>query len=170
MTEISNPIPPQNDIRAINDLIQKESGFIDLIHLEIEKTIIGQKHMIERLMVALLANGHILLEGVPGLAKTLSIKSLASTVNAKFSRIQFTPDLLPADIVGTVIFNQKEKTSKVVKWEIVGHMEGDLKLGHIAYDSPVAKALIGKKINESVDLILPAGVSTYTVKEFFANW
>ena len=73
-------------------------------------------------------------------------------------------------IVEISIFNQKEKTSKVVKWEIVGHMEGDLKLGHIAYDSPVAKALIGKKINESVDLILPAGVSTYTVKEFFANW
>lgn len=114
MTEINQTIPPY-DIRAINDLIQRESSFLDLIYLELDKTIVGQRYMIDRLLIALLANGHILLEGVPGLAKTLSIKSLANTVHAKFSRIQFTPDLLPADIVGTVIFNQKENQFSVKK-------------------------------------------------------
>jgi len=114
MTDINQTIPPY-DIRAINDLIQRESSFLDLIYLELDKTIVGQRYMIDRLLIALLANGHILLEGVPGLAKTLSIKSLANTVHAKFSRIQFTPDLLPADIVGTVIFNQKENQFSVKK-------------------------------------------------------
>lgn len=114
MTEINQTIPPY-DIRAINDLIQRESSFLDLIYLELDKTIVGQRYMIDRLLIALLANGHILLEGVPGLAKTLSIKSLANTVHAKYSRIQFTPDLLPADIVGTVIFNQKENQFSVKK-------------------------------------------------------
>ncbi|MCB9225985.1 MAG: AAA family ATPase [Chitinophagales bacterium] len=95
------------DIRALNEKIEKESGFIDLINMEIGKSIVGQKKMVERLILAMLANGHILLEGVPGLAKTLAIKSLSSAVDAKFSRIQFTPDLLPADILGTMIYNQK---------------------------------------------------------------
>ncbi len=103
------------DIKAINEKIQRESAFIDVLQMEIGKVIIGQKYMVERLLVGLLANGHILLEGVPGLAKTLSIKTLASTVNAKFQRIQFTPDLLPADLVGTMIFNQKESTFQVRK-------------------------------------------------------
>jgi MoxR-like ATPase len=103
------------DIKAINELIQRESAFIDLINMEVNKTIIGQKYMVERLVLALLSQGHILLEGVPGLAKTLSIKSLASSVNAKFSRIQFTPDLLPADLVGTLIYNQKENEFTVKK-------------------------------------------------------
>jgi MoxR-like ATPase len=103
------------DIKAINEKIQRESGFIDVLQMEIGKVIIGQKMMVERLLVGLLANGHILLEGVPGLAKTLSIKTLASAVDAKFQRIQFTPDLLPADLVGTMIFNQKESTFQVKK-------------------------------------------------------
>jgi MoxR-like ATPase len=103
------------DIKAINELSQRESAFIDLINMEVNKTIIGQKYMVERLVLALLSQGHILLEGVPGLAKTLSIKSLASSVNAKFSRIQFTPDLLPADLVGTLIYNQKENEFTVKK-------------------------------------------------------
>lgn len=93
------------DIRELNERIQRESAFIDLLTLEMSKTIVGQKYMIERLLIALLSNGHILLEGVPGLAKTLSIKTLASAIHAKFSRIQFTPDLLPADVVGTMIYN-----------------------------------------------------------------
>jgi len=95
------------DINELNELIRKESEFIDLLNLEIGNAIIGQKQMIERLVIGLLANGHILLEGVPGLAKTLAIKSLAQTVNASFSRIQFTPDLLPADLTGTMIYSQK---------------------------------------------------------------
>jgi MoxR-like ATPase len=161
MTEISNPIPPQNDIRAINDLIQKESGFIDLIHLEIEKTIIGQKHMIERLMVALLANGHILLEGVPGLAKTLSIKSLASTVNAKFSRIQFTPDLLPADIVGTVIFNQKENQFSVKKGPVFANfiLADEINRAPAKVQSALLEAMQEKQVT--------IGSETYSLQEPF---
>lgn len=96
------------DIKELNDLIQKESAFVDLVTMEISKNIVGQKYMVERLLLALLANGHILLEGVPGLAKTLAIRSLASTMHGKFSRIQFTPDLLPADLVGTMIYNQAD--------------------------------------------------------------
>lgn len=98
----------QYDIKAINEKVNKESAFVDLLTMEINKVIVGQKHMVERLLIGLLANGHILLEGVPGLAKTLAIKTLASAVDAKFQRIQFTPDLLPADLVGTLIYNQKD--------------------------------------------------------------
>jgi MoxR-like ATPase len=96
------------DIKAINEKIQRESAFVDLLTMEVGKMIVGQKYMVERLLVGLLANGHILLEGVPGLAKTLSVKTLAGAINAKFQRIQFTPDLLPADLVGTMIYNQKD--------------------------------------------------------------
>ncbi len=103
------------DIRAINEKIQRESAFIDLLQLEMGKVIVGQKQMVERLLVGLLANGHILLEGVPGLAKTLAIKTLASAVQAKFHRIQFTPDLLPADLVGTMIYNQKDGSFQTKK-------------------------------------------------------
>jgi MoxR-like ATPase len=98
------------DIKAIHEKIQRESSFIDLLQMEIAKIIIGQKYMVERLMVGLLSNGHILLEGVPGLAKTLSVRTLAAAIQAKFQRIQFTPDLLPADLVGTMIYNQKDGT------------------------------------------------------------
>ena len=97
----------ETDIRELNEKIQRESQFIDLINMEMSKVIVGQKHMTERLLIGLLSNGHILLEGVPGLAKTLAIKTLASIVDANFSRIQFTPDLLPADLVGTMIYSQK---------------------------------------------------------------
>ncbi|MBK6912753.1 MAG: MoxR family ATPase [Ignavibacteriales bacterium] len=96
------------DISALNEKIKNESAFIDLLINEIGKTIVGQKAMVERLIVGVLGNGHILLEGVPGLAKTLAIKTLAAAMKAKFQRIQFTPDLLPADLVGTQIYNQKE--------------------------------------------------------------
>ena len=91
------------NIKELNELIEKESAFLDLISMEVEKVIVGQKRMLERLLIGVLANGHILLEGVPGLAKTLAINSLAKSIDADFSRIQFTPDLLPADIVGKMI-------------------------------------------------------------------
>ncbi len=97
------------DIRELNELIQKESAFIDLLNLEIKKVIVGQQHMIESLMIGLLSNGHILLEGVPGLAKTLAISTLSQAIDADFKRIQFTPDLLPADLLGTMIYNQKKE-------------------------------------------------------------
>lgn len=106
------------NIRLLNEKIDHSATFIDKIHTEIGKVIVGQHHMVERLLIGLLSNGHILLEGVPGLAKTLSIKSLASTINAQFSRIQFTPDLLPADVVGTMIYNQQKNEFVVRKGPI----------------------------------------------------
>ena len=109
---------PSVDIAALNDKIGRESAFIDVLNLELGKAVVGQKYMVERLILAVLANGHILLEGVPGLAKTLSIKSLASAVHAGFSRIQFTPDLLPADLIGTMIYNQKTNDFSVKKGPI----------------------------------------------------
>jgi len=95
------------DIRLLNEKIQSAAGFIDKMEAEIGRVIIGQHYMVSRLLIGLLSNGHVLLEGVPGLAKTLSIKSLAQAIHAKFARIQFTPDLLPADVIGTMIYNQQ---------------------------------------------------------------
>ncbi len=108
----------QTDIKELNERIQKESAFVDMVNMEMHKVIVGQKHMIERLLIGLLANGHILLEGVPGLAKTLAITSLAQAIDAKFSRIQFTPDLLPADLLGTLIYSQKKEEFVVRKGPI----------------------------------------------------
>ena len=104
-----NGIENNVDISKINELIEKESGFIDLLNMEIKKVIIGQQHMIESLLIGLLSNGHILLEGVPGLAKTLAISTLSKVINVDFKRVQFTPDLLPADLLGTMIYNQKKE-------------------------------------------------------------
>ncbi|MCX6174089.1 MAG: MoxR family ATPase [Ignavibacteriales bacterium] len=106
------------DITALNEKIRKESEFIDVLFNEMSKTIVGQKSMLERLVVGLLSNGHVLLEGVPGLAKTLAIKSLAASMKAKFQRIQFTPDLLPADLIGTLIYNQKDGNFAIKKGPI----------------------------------------------------
>lgn len=106
------------DIKSINEKIQKESSFVDLLTMEMDKVIVGQKYMVERLLVGLLSDGHILLEGVPGLAKTLAINTLATCVDAKFSRIQFTPDLLPADLIGTMIYSQKKEEFSIKKGPI----------------------------------------------------
>ena len=103
------------NIKELNDRIQKESAFVDILSLEMGKVIVGQKHLVENLFIGLLAGGHILLEGVPGLAKTLAINTLSQAVNAKFSRIQFTPDLLPADVTGTLIYSQKNERFEVRK-------------------------------------------------------
>lgn len=97
------------DIKSLNERIQQESSFVDMINMEVNKVIIGQKHLVEGLLIGMLSDGHILLEGVPGLAKTLAINTLAKTIRAKFSRIQFTPDLLPADVIGTMIYSQKRE-------------------------------------------------------------
>jgi MoxR-like ATPase len=103
------------DVRALNDIVAKESAFIDDLLAEIGKVIVGQSYMVERVLVGLLAGGHVLLEGVPGLAKTLTVRTICDTISAKFSRVQFTPDLLPADLVGTVIYEQRtgQFTSKL---------------------------------------------------------
>lgn len=103
------------NIKELNERIQKESAFVDLLSFEMGKVIVGQKHLIENLEIALLADGHILLEGVPGLAKTLAISTLSKAVDASFSRIQFTPDLLPADVTGTLIYSQKNEAFEVHK-------------------------------------------------------
>jgi len=103
------------DVRTLNEVVAKESAFVDDLLAEVGKVIVGQKQMVERVLIGLLAGGHVLLEGVPGLAKTLTVRTLCDSIAAKFSRVQFTPDLLPADLVGTVIYNQKtgEFTSKL---------------------------------------------------------
>ena len=106
------------DIKSINEKIEKESAFVDLLTFEMNKVIVGQKHMIERLLIGLLGKGHILLEGVPGLAKTLAINTLSRAVDGSFSRIQFTPDLLPADVVGTLIYNMKDNDFSIKKGPI----------------------------------------------------
>ena len=106
------------DIRAINEKIERESAFIDLLMMEMNKVIVGQKHMTERLLIGLLGQGHILLEGVPGLAKTLAINTLSQAIEGSFSRIQFTPDLLPADVVGTMIYNMQQNEFSIKKGPI----------------------------------------------------
>ena len=102
-------------IKELNERIQKESSFVDLLSMEMGKVIVGQKALVENLLIGLLADGHILLEGLPGLAKTLAINTLSRSVGGKFSRIQFTPDLLPADLTGTLIYSQKEGSFEVHK-------------------------------------------------------
>ena len=106
------------NIQELNERIGRESAFVDVLTMEVGKQIVGQKHMVESLMIGLLSNGHVLLEGVPGLAKTLTITTLAKAIDAKFSRIQFTPDLLPADLLGTMIYSQKSETFQVKKGPI----------------------------------------------------
>src|SRR5712675_3511671 len=96
------------DVRVINELVQKESAFAEKLIAEVGKVVVGQTHMLERILIGLLTGGHVLLEGVPGLAKTLTVRTLCDAIHAKFARIQFTPDLLPADLVGTVIYNHQK--------------------------------------------------------------
>lgn len=110
------------DMQVLGEKIEKSSAFIDEIYRELEKVIVGQRYMIDRLLIGLLADGHVLLEGVPGLAKTLTVSSLATTINTKFQRIQFTPDLLPADLIGTLIYNQKESDFTVKKGPIFSNI------------------------------------------------
>lgn len=122
-SQVSEAAPSQTsadgvDIKALNEKIRQESSFVDILTHEMDKVIVGQKHMVERLLVGLLSDGHILLEGVPGLAKTLAINTLATAIEADFSRIQFTPDLLPADLIGTMIYSQKNEEFTIKKGPI----------------------------------------------------
>lgn len=110
------------DIKAINEKVEKESLFVEKIMAEVSKVIVGQNYMIDRLLIGLLSNGHILLEGVPGLAKTLTVKTLSETIKTKFQRIQFTPDLLPADLIGTLIYNQKDGNFTTKKGPIFSNL------------------------------------------------
>jgi len=110
------------NIKELNERIKQESEFVDLITLEMQKVIVGQKTLVERLLIGLLSDGHILLEGVPGLAKTLAINTLSQTIEASFSRIQFTPDLLPADLIGTMIYSQKKEEFIVKKGPVFANL------------------------------------------------
>ncbi|MBF0385331.1 MAG: AAA family ATPase [Candidatus Omnitrophica bacterium] len=109
-------------ITAINEKVKKESAFVEMLMMEMEKVIVGQKNLLERLVVCLLSNGHILIEGVPGLAKTTSVNTLSKAIQAKFQRIQFTPDMLPADLIGTLIYDQKDSTFKVKRGPIFANI------------------------------------------------
>lgn len=149
------------DIAALNEKINRESAFVDILGLELGKAIVGQKYMVERLMLALLSNGHILLEGVPGLAKTLAIKSLASAVHAKFARIQFTPDLLPADLLGTMIYSQKDNDFAVKKGPIFANfiLADEINRAPAKVQSALLEAMQEKQVT--------IGDSTYKLEEPF---
>jgi len=151
----------ETDIRELNEKIQRESQFTDLIYLEMNKVIIGQKHMTERLLIGLLANGHILLEGVPGLAKTLAINSLANIIDAKFSRIQFTPDLLPADLLGTLIYSQKKEEFVVKKGPIFANfiLADEINRSPAKVQSALLEAMQERQVT--------IGDSTYKLEEPF---
>lgn len=151
----------ETDIRLLNEKIQQESAFVDMITMEMQKVIIGQKHMIERLLIGLLANGHILLEGVPGLAKTLAIKSLANVIQAKYSRIQFTPDLLPADLIGTLIYSQKKEEFIVRKGPIFANfiLADEINRSPAKVQSALLEAMQERQVT--------IGDSTYKLEEPF---
>lgn len=149
------------DIRLLNEKIEKESSFVDLIRMEMNKVIIGQKHLTDSLLIGLLANGHILLEGVPGLAKTLAIKSLAAIIDAKFSRIQFTPDLLPADLIGTLIYSQKREEFIVKKGPVFANfiLADEINRSPAKVQSALLEAMQERQIT--------IGESTYRLDEPF---
>ena len=149
------------DIRELNEKIQSESAFVDILNSEMRKNIVGQKHMIESLMISLLANGHILLEGVPGLAKTLTITSMAEAIQAKFSRIQFTPDLLPADLIGTLIYSQKNESFNVKKGPIFSNfiLADEINRAPAKVQSALLEAMQERQVT--------IGESTYKLEEPF---
>jgi MoxR-like ATPase len=149
------------DIRLLNEKIEKESAFVDIIRMEMNKVIVGQKHLVDSLLIGLLANGHLLLEGVPGLAKTLAIKSLASIIDAKFSRIQFTPDLLPADLIGTMIYSQKKEEFIVKKGPVFANfiLADEINRSPAKVQSALLEAMQERQIT--------IGESTYKLEEPF---
>lgn len=149
------------DIVALNERIQEESAFLNLLQAEISRTIIGQEYMTERLLLGLLAQGHILLEGVPGLAKTLAIKTLAQAVHASFNRIQFTPDLLPADVIGTMIYNQGSGKFEVKKGPVFANFL-------LADEINRAPAKVQSALLQAMqERLVTIGDATYTLEEPF---
>jgi MoxR-like ATPase len=141
------------DIRELNELIERESAFIDILTLEMNKAIVGQKHMIDRLLIGLLGQGHILLEGVPGLAKTLAINTLSKAVHGSFNRIQFTPDLLPADVIGTMIYNVKENDFSIRKGPIFANfiLADEINRAPAKVQSALLEAMQEKQVTISDD-------------------
>ena len=131
----------QVNIRELNDLIASKSSFVGLITKGMDQRIVGQKHLVDSLLIALLCNGHILLEGVPGLAKTLAIKTLSNLIDAKYSRVQFTPDLLPADVIGTMIYSVKNEKFEVKKGPVFANF--------VLADEISAKCIVGSNAGTS---------------------
>lgn len=154
MSEIVN-------IKELNDRIQQESSFVDLLNIEMGKVIVGQKHLVESLLIGLLSDGHVLLEGVPGLAKTLAIKTLAETIDARFSRIQFTPDLLPADLIGTMVYSPKNEEFTVKKGPIFANfiLADEINRSPAKVQSALLEAMQEKQVT--------IGVNTYTLEKPF---
>lgn len=157
----NNMIQTAEDIRELNEKIHSAAGFIDRIESEIAHVIVGQHDMVSRLLIGLLSNGHVLLEGVPGLAKTLAIKSLAQTIQAKFSRIQFTPDLLPADVIGTLIYNQQTHQFVVRKGPIFANfvLADEINRAPAKVQSALLEAMQERQVT--------IGDSTYKLEEPF---
>ncbi len=148
------------NIKELNEKIEKESAFVEMITMEVGKVIVGQKHLIENLLISLLTDGHILLEGVPGLAKTLAVNTLANTIDAKFTRIQFTPDLLPADLIGTMIYSQKQEDFTVRKGPIFSNfiLADEINRSPAKVQSALLEAMQEKQVtigNESYKLEQP---------------
>lgn len=149
------------NIKELNERIQQESSFVDLLNIEISKVIVGQKHLLESLLIGLLSDGHVLLEGVPGLAKTLAIKTLSDTIDAKFSRIQFTPDLLPADLLGTMVYSQKNEEFNVKKGPIFANfiLADEINRSPAKVQSALLEAMQEKQVT--------IGATTYTLERPF---
>ena len=149
------------DIRELNELIASKSSFVNTITMGMDKVIVGQKHLVDSLLIGLLSNGHILLEGVPGLAKTLAIKSLASLIDAKYNRIQFTPDLLPADVIGTMVYSQKDETFKSNKGPIFANfvLADEINRAPAKVQSALLEAMQERQVT--------IGKDTYTLPEPF---
>jgi len=149
------------DIRELNERINQRSAFIEMLLLELNKSIVGQKYMLERLLIGLLAQGHVLLEGVPGLAKTLAIRSLSTAISGKFSRIQFTPDLLPADVVGTMIYNQQQNQFEVRKGPVFANfiLADEINRAPAKVQSSLLEAMQEKQVT--------IGDTTYKLEEPF---
>jgi MoxR-like ATPase len=149
------------NIKELNERIQQESSFVDLITLEIGKVIVGQKHLVDGLLIGLLSDGHILLEGVPGLAKTLAIKTLADTIDARFSRIQFTPDLLPADLIGTMVYSPKNEEFAVKKGPIFANfiLADEINRSPAKVQSALLEAMQEKQVT--------IGLNTYPLEQPF---
>lgn len=154
-------LPTSDDIRQLNEKIQFQGVFIDRLRDEVGRVIVGQQHMLDRLLIGLLSNGHVLLEGVPGLAKTLTIKSLAQAVHAKFSRIQFTPDLLPADVIGTMIYQQQRNEFVVRKGPIFANfvLADEINRAPAKVQSALLEAMQERQVT--------IGDSTYKLEEPF---
>lgn len=155
------PTTTSVDVRELNERIHQQSAFIELLQMELNKALVGQKHMVERLLIGLLANGHVLLEGVPGLAKTLAIKSLASAIHARFARIQFTPDLLPADVLGTMVYNPQAHEFAVRKGPIFANfiLADEINRAPAKVQSALLEAMQERQVT--------IGDSTYKLEEPF---